>query len=63
MNFTPPDHMTAEERLDEVASILATGIRRMLDKRKREKEKVLLDNSPRKRPYGRKSTMKENGDD
>ena len=29
-NALDPDHMTASERLDEVADILATGLRRLI---------------------------------
>lgn len=34
LNHTHPDHMTAEERLDEAAAILATAIKRMKEKKK-----------------------------
>ena len=52
-----PNLMTAEERLEEVAGILATGVARLLEKRKTEK--IPLDNSPTIRPHGRKPTQGE----
>ena len=52
-----PDLMTAEERWDEVAGILATGIARMLKKKKTEK--IPLDKSPTVCPHGRKPTQGE----
>ncbi|MBF0182753.1 MAG: hypothetical protein HQM03_22300 [Magnetococcales bacterium] len=51
---THPDHMTAEERLDEAAAILATAIRRLKEKRKTEK--IPVDKSPDQCPYGQKTT-------
>ena len=52
-----PTQMTDDERLDEVAALLATGIRRLLEKQKTEK--IPLDNSPNQCPYGRKTTKGE----
>ncbi|MEO5369027.1 MAG: hypothetical protein H7833_03020 [Magnetococcus sp. DMHC-1] len=49
---TNPAHMTTEERLTEVAAILAAGVRRVLKLRKTEK--IPLDKSPRTRPHVRK---------
>lgn len=54
MNAIPPDSMTTDERLTEVANILFTGIRRLREKQKTEK--IPLDNSPTIRLYGRKKT-------
>ncbi len=34
MSSTPPDLMTADERLDEVARILVAGLRRLRDREK-----------------------------
>ena len=51
--FADPAHMTAEERLDEVAAILAAGVGRLL--KKRNTEKIPLDKSPGTRPYVRKT--------
>lgn len=48
-----PARMTSDQRLDEVAAILATGVRRLL--KKRETEKISLDKSPDTRPYVRKT--------
>jgi hypothetical protein len=45
--------MTADARLDEVAAILAAGVRRFLEKEKTEK--ISLDKSPEQCPYGRKT--------
>ncbi|MBF0626569.1 MAG: hypothetical protein HQL82_17415 [Magnetococcales bacterium] len=53
------DQLTAEERLDEVAAILAAGVRRLAEKRK--KEKIPLDKSPATRPYVRKTNRKGEG--
>ncbi len=57
LNTTHPDHMTAQERLSEVGSILATGIFRLREKKKTEK--IPVDNSPNQCPYGRKTTKGE----
>ena len=54
MSITHPDHMSTQERLAEVGSILATGIRRLREKQKTEK--IPVDNSPNQWPYGRKTT-------
>ncbi|MBF0177968.1 MAG: hypothetical protein HQL63_14140 [Magnetococcales bacterium] len=54
---THPTHMSDDERLNEVARILATGIHRLLEKQKTEK--IPLDNSPNQWPYGRKTTKGE----
>ncbi|MBF0179952.1 MAG: hypothetical protein HQM03_08010 [Magnetococcales bacterium] len=54
---THPDHMTAEERLAEVASILAAGIKRLKEKQKIEK--IPVDKSLDQCPYGRKTTRGE----
>ena len=57
-NGVDPNHMTAEERLGEVARILATGILRLkakqLDKKPLKTEKVTLDVSLEKRLHGPK---------
>ena len=57
-NGVDPNHMTAEERLDEVAKILAAGILRLKAKQMVKKslktEKVSLDVSPEKRFHGPK---------
>ncbi|MBF0424592.1 MAG: hypothetical protein HQL66_02055 [Magnetococcales bacterium] len=53
ITLTDPARMTAEERLDEVAAILATGVRRLL--KKLETEKIPLDKSPGTRPYVQKT--------
>ena len=52
-----PDRMSAEERLKEVARILATGIERLLKKEKTKK--LPLDKSPSIRVHGRKPTKGE----
>ncbi|MEO5334092.1 MAG: hypothetical protein H7839_18935 [Magnetococcus sp. YQC-5] len=52
-----PAHMTDDDRLTEAARILATGIRRLLEKQKTEK--IPMDNSPNQWPYGRKTTKGE----
>ncbi|MBF0341384.1 MAG: hypothetical protein HQL95_10545 [Magnetococcales bacterium] len=57
INTTDPDSMTTEDRLTEIASILVTGYRRLLEKKKTEK--IPLDKSPDQCPYGRKSTKGE----
>jgi len=44
MNALDPNLMTADERLDAVARILATGIQRLLEKEKTEN--ISLDKSP-----------------
>ncbi|MBF0341069.1 MAG: hypothetical protein HQL95_08935 [Magnetococcales bacterium] len=46
--------MTTEARLDEVAAILAAGIKRLKEKQKQEK--IRLDKSANQCPYGQKST-------
>ncbi len=58
INTQDPSLLTADERLDEAASILATGIKRLLEKRKTEK--IPLDKSPTVCPYGRKTTRGKN---
>ncbi len=57
--FRPPtpDLMSAEERLDEVAGILAKGMARVMEKRKTEH--LPLDKTPTIRPYGPKPTQGE----
>ncbi len=57
MNPTHPTKMSDDERLTEVAALLATGIRRLLEKQKTEK--IPVDNSPNQCPYGRKTTKGE----
>ena len=57
INPTHPTKMTDDERLDEVATILATGIHRLLKKQK--PEKIPVDNSPNQCPYGGKTTKGE----
>ncbi|NGZ29593.1 MAG: hypothetical protein G8345_22225 [Magnetococcales bacterium] len=47
--------MSPDDRLTEVAAILATGVRRLL--KKRETEKISLDKSPKTRPYVRKTNQ------
>ena len=54
---THPTQMSDDDRLTEAARILATGIRRLLEKQKTEK--IPLDNSPNQWPYGRKTTKGE----
>ncbi|MBF0185942.1 MAG: hypothetical protein HQM06_16355 [Magnetococcales bacterium] len=54
---THPAQMSDDDRLTEAARILATGIRRLLEKQKTEK--FPLDNSPNQWPYGRKTTKGE----
>lgn len=51
---TDPATMTAEERLDAVAAILAVGILRLREKQKTER--IPLDISPETRPHVRKTT-------
>lgn len=46
-----PARMTAAERLDEAAALLATGLRRLREKQ--NLEKIPLDKSPGSRPYVR----------
>ncbi len=57
-NGVDPDEMTAQERLDEAARILATGIRRLRMKQAENKplktEKVFLDVSTDTRLHGSK---------
>ena len=57
LRSSAPDRMTAEERLNEAAGILAKGVIRLKEKRKTEK--IQLDKSPTIRPYGRKLTLGE----
>ena len=57
MSITHPDHMSTQERLAEVGSILATAIHRLREKQK--PEKIPVDNSPNQCPYGRKTTKGE----
>ncbi|MEO5333255.1 MAG: hypothetical protein H7839_14665 [Magnetococcus sp. YQC-5] len=57
MNRTDPDTMTAEARLNEVASILAAAIRRM--KEKQNLENISLDKSPNQWPHAKKPTKGE----
>ncbi|MBF0461755.1 MAG: hypothetical protein HQL87_10195 [Magnetococcales bacterium] len=57
MIYIHPDHMTAQDRLAEVGSILSTAIRRLREKQKAEK--IPLDNLPNQCPYGRKTTKGE----
>ena len=57
MNLPHPTQMSTQDRLTEVAHILATGIRRLREKKKLEK--IPLDNSPNQCPYGRKTTKGE----
>ena len=57
LRSSAPERMTAEERLNEAASILAKGVVRLQEKQK--KEKIQLDKSPTIRPYGHKSTLGE----
>ncbi|MBF0097405.1 MAG: hypothetical protein HQM04_09580 [Magnetococcales bacterium] len=47
-----PSDMTTDQRLDEVAIILATGTKRLIEKEKTEK--ISLDNSPNQWLHGRK---------
>ncbi|MBF0309894.1 MAG: hypothetical protein HQL56_10225 [Magnetococcales bacterium] len=54
---TAPDLMPAEERLKEVANILATGMARLMKNNKTEKNP--LDKSPTIGPHGRKPTQGE----
>ncbi|MBF0186254.1 MAG: hypothetical protein HQM06_17945 [Magnetococcales bacterium] len=49
----PPSNMTTDQRLDEVAIILATATKRLIEKEKTEK--ISLDNSPNQWLHGRKS--------
>jgi hypothetical protein len=42
-NPLPPDLMTAEERLDEVAQILAAGLVRLLQKREYQNDRSRLE--------------------
>ena len=57
LRSSAPNSMTAEERLNEVASILAKGVIRLQEKRKIEK--IPLDKSPTIRVHGRKPTKGE----
>ncbi len=55
MNPLHPDRMTADERLDEVARIIATALRRWLVNQSEQienMEKFPLDNSDSQWPYG-----------
>ncbi|MBF0180602.1 MAG: hypothetical protein HQM03_11320 [Magnetococcales bacterium] len=54
ITFSNPDHMTAEERLEEAAAILAAGIKRL--KEKQTTEKISVDKSANQCPYGPKTT-------
>ncbi|MBF0186279.1 MAG: hypothetical protein HQM06_18080 [Magnetococcales bacterium] len=47
-----PNDMTSNQRLDEVAIILATGTKRLIEKEKTEKNS--LDNLPNQWLHGRK---------
>lgn len=51
---THPDKMTADERLNEAAAILALGVIRCIDK-SRKMENSPVDKFPKKRPYVRKN--------
>ena len=51
-----PDHMSDEDRLAEIGSILATAIKRL--KNKQNREKIPVDNLPNQCPYGRKTTKR-----
>lgn len=53
--LTSPADMTADQRLDEAAAILAAGVKRLLEKRKTEK--IPLDKSPKTRPYVRRNNQ------
>ncbi|MBF0584652.1 MAG: hypothetical protein HQL80_10540 [Magnetococcales bacterium] len=58
MTTTPhPTQMSDDERLTEAARILATGIRRLLEKQKTEN--IHLDNSPNQWLNRRKTTKGE----
>ena len=63
MNALDPNLMTADERLDEVARILAAGIHRWMDKKKPKiigkTEKVILDKPPLLPPYGSQTNPKK----
>jgi len=54
-NSLPPELMTVEERLDEIAELLAAGIlrahRRQKENPSRHLEKVRVDFSPRRRGH------------
>ena len=64
VNALDPDRMTADERLDEVADILAAGIRRLFNKKSPNKidglETILLDKVAPKRLHGKNNS--ENGE-
>ena len=57
LSTTHPDAMTPDQRLTEVAHILATAIRRL--KEKHNPENISLAKSPNQWPYGKKSTKGE----
>ncbi|MBF0339496.1 MAG: hypothetical protein HQL95_00865 [Magnetococcales bacterium] len=57
MNTTHPDQMPPDQRLREVATILATGFLRYIKKQKTEN--IHVDKLPDQWPYGRKSTKGE----
>jgi hypothetical protein len=59
MSYTHPDSMTTEERLNEAAKIISTGIMRFLEN-KRKIEKFPLDKSPTKCLHGEKPFTGEN---
>ena len=54
LRSSAPNRMTAEERLNEAAKILAKGVIRLQEKLKIEK--IPLDKSPTIRVHGRKPT-------
>lgn len=56
-NLPHPNQMTDDDRLTEVAHLLATAILRL--KKKQNPENIPLDNSPNQCPYGRKTTKGE----
>jgi hypothetical protein len=62
VNALDPDRMTADERLDEVADILATGVRRLFNKKSSNKndglETILLDKVVPKRLHGKNHSEK-----
>ncbi len=62
MNALNPNLMTTEERMDEMAQILATAIHRWIEKKKLEinapTEKVILDKPALFRPYGSNKNTK-----
>lgn len=64
VSTTDPTRMTADQRLDEIAGILAAGILRIRQKKAQQYERMdnlSLDNGNRVSPYGTVRNAREGG--